>query len=240
LGKFERVIAICGSSRAEVPDQKSLTQKMLNLFLEGIAPTKVQVFFPHLMNIAYCKGCYTCWFKTPGTCEIDDDMRQIKEEMEKADLIILASPVYVDGFSAQLKTVLDRSICLLDPLITIDKEGHCRHELLNPRQRSSLLISTCGFSEVDNFDQIRNHFRAINRNLYWNNVGEILLPASALGFVPQKYDEKFETITKAGLELAEKGGIAEETMNFISREIIDASQYQEFLNPFFEKLKQNK
>ncbi len=238
MGKFEKVVAICGSPRAEVPDQKSLTQKMLNTFLEGLAPPQVRVFFPHLMNISYCKGCLTCWFKTPCICDIDDDMGLIKEEIEKSDLLILASPVYVDGFSAQTKTVLDRSISLLDPLISIDEEGHCRHELLNPRQWSSVLISTCGFSELDNFDHIRNHYRAICRNLYWKNAGEILLPASALGFVPRKYEDKFQAITNAGRELMEKGEIAEETMNFISREIVSATQYRDFLNPFFKKLKQ--
>lgn len=237
MAELNKVVAVCGSSRAGVPEEKSLTQRMLENFLEGLAPQHCTVFYPHLMDIAYCRGCYSCWFKTPGVCATEDDMTKIRAEIDEADLIIWASPVYVDGFSAQLKVVLDRIISILDPLISLDEEGHCRHSLLKSRRQTSILISCCGFSEVDNFDQIRSHFKAICRNLYWDDGGEILMPASGLAFVPKKYDEKFAAIKKAGEELSKNGVISGNTSEFISREIASPQEYMNFLNPYFESLR---
>lgn len=237
MSELNRVVAVCGSSRAGTPNGKSLTQRMLDHFLKGLAPQECTVFYPHRMDIAYCTGCLTCWFKTPGVCAINDDMTAIREAMDKSDLIILASPVYVDGFSAQTKVVLDRMICALDPLISVDSEGHCRHDLLRQNQPTALLISCCGFAEADNFDQIHRHFKAICRNLSWRDGGAVLLPAGGLAFVPQKYDHKFAAIEKAGEEMAKDGKISLNTAEFISREMVSAVEYQAFLNSYFTKLK---
>ncbi len=237
MTELKRVVAICGSSRAGVPEEKSLTERMLENFLAGMNPEHSRIFYPHLMNISYCRGCYTCWFKTPGVCAIEDDMTEIRGEIDNADLIILASPVYVDGFSAQTKIVLDRIIPMFDPLISLDDQGHCRHSLLHSRRQKAVLISCCGFSEFDNFDQISNHFKKICSNLYWQGAGEILLPASGLAFVPRKYDEKFSAMQKAGAELRNDGEITTKTAEFISREMLNAQEYQNFLNPYFTKLR---
>lgn len=232
----DKVVAICGSPRSGKGDEKSLTEKILKLFLEGLSPAQHRIIYPHRMKIGYCQGCYNCWFKTPGKCYYQDDMEEIYKEIKEAGIIILASPVYVDGFSAQLKTVLDRCIALFDPLIITDGQGHCRHRVLLPGGKKALLISCCGFSEIDNFEQIRNHFAAICRNFSWEKVGEILVPASALGFIPGAYKEKFEAIKRAGEELALKGGISSDTLERISKEVVDAREYMEVVNPFFEKL----
>lgn len=233
---MQNAVALCASPRAGLPEQKSITEKLLNRFLEGLSSPSCQVFYPHKMNINYCQGCLTCWFKSPGTCYFEDDMVTIKNAMEEADLIILASPLYVDGFSAHLKTVLDRCIATADPLIIRDHEGHSRHSPLKPRGKQAVLISTCGFPEIDNFDQIRNHFRAICKNFFWEQVAEILLPASALGFIKGYYEDKFNAVKQAGKELKEQGRISSLTEKEISKEIMDARKYQEIVNPYFKKL----
>ena len=158
---YKKIVALSGS-----PRRRSFTEKILDLFLAGMEPVECKKFYPHKLAIKYCTGCMTCWFKTPGQCAIKDDMTAfLKTEIEEADVVILASPVYVDGFSAQLKTVLDRCFALLDPLITLDEEGHCRHKRFKPREQAAILISTCGFSESDNFNLMRRHFAALCRNL---------------------------------------------------------------------------
>ena len=54
-----------------------------------------------------CLGCNTC-FKTNGICAQKDDMAIIYEKMSQADMIVIASPFYFYGISAQLKAVIDR------------------------------------------------------------------------------------------------------------------------------------
>lgn len=235
-----RVVAICSSPRSGKGDNKSLSERLLKLFLEGLSPSQCRIFYPHKMKINYCRGCNTCWFKTPGECYHRDDMQEIYRELKEAELIILCSPVYVDGFSAQLKTVLDRCIALIDPLIITDEQGHCRHRVLFPEGKKAVLISVCGFSELDNFTNIRRHFAAICQNFFWEKAGEILVPASALGFIHGTYNNKFAAVKKAGEEFAAGGGISSATWQQITGEIMGAQEYLEVVNPFFERLRRSK
>lgn len=59
-------------------------------------------------NIGYCRACYAC--KESGTCVIQDDMAEILSKIIRADVIVLASPVYFYAISAQLKAVIDRTV----------------------------------------------------------------------------------------------------------------------------------
>lgn len=59
-------------------------------------------------NIEYCRACYYC--KRNGKCVVDDDMGEVLDKMLAADVIVLASPVYFYSISAQLKTVVDRTV----------------------------------------------------------------------------------------------------------------------------------
>lgn len=60
-------------------------------------------------TIGYCKACYYCK-KSGGTCAIHDDMGELLEKMNAADVIVMASPVYFYAIDAQMKAVIDRSV----------------------------------------------------------------------------------------------------------------------------------
>ena len=59
-------------------------------------------------KINYCLGCNTCQ-KNGGTCVYTDDVPKILEKMIKADIIVLASPIYFYSITGQMKTLIDRS-----------------------------------------------------------------------------------------------------------------------------------
>ncbi|MBD5463263.1 MAG: flavodoxin family protein [Lachnospiraceae bacterium] len=61
-------------------------------------------------KISPCNACYACM--ETHTCVIKDDMADIFPKLLKADVILLASPVYFYSVSAQMKAVIDR--CLVD------------------------------------------------------------------------------------------------------------------------------
>jgi multimeric flavodoxin WrbA len=63
------------------------------------------------LNINPCDSCDRCW-KENIECVIDDDIRWILREMEKADVIILGSPCYFGTVSAQLKMLIDRTVSI--------------------------------------------------------------------------------------------------------------------------------
>ena len=51
-------------------------------------------------KINYCLGCNTCQ-KNGGTCVYKDDVPEILEKMIKADIIVLASPIYFYSITGQ-------------------------------------------------------------------------------------------------------------------------------------------
>ena len=59
------------------------------------------------VNIMPCDGCETC--EITGECKIEDDMQGIYTKVLKADGIIIGSPVYWLGVTAQAKIIIDRT-----------------------------------------------------------------------------------------------------------------------------------
>lgn len=70
----------------------------------------IEVFSPLTVNLYPSTGCKRCFQqgKCPSEELIDDEGKLIKEKMEKADIIILASPVYSHNVSSDMKVLIDR------------------------------------------------------------------------------------------------------------------------------------
>jgi multimeric flavodoxin WrbA len=65
-------------------------------------------------EIKPCMGCLCCHNGSQG-CIIDDDMQKLYAEIERADLLILGSPVYMGQMSAQAKIFVDRLFAQISP-----------------------------------------------------------------------------------------------------------------------------
>jgi len=61
-------------------------------------------------KIGFCQACEAC--QPTGECFQKDDMGPILKKMVEADAIVLGTPVYFYSMSAQLKTLIDRTIPL--------------------------------------------------------------------------------------------------------------------------------
>lgn len=60
------------------------------------------------MKINGCLACEYCHTKGHDACVQKDDMQQIYDLLRKAEMLVIASPIYYHGFTGQLKCVLDR------------------------------------------------------------------------------------------------------------------------------------
>lgn len=80
-------------------------------FLRGAqeAGHSVEKIFLRSKKIASCNACYYCK-KSGGQCALKDDMSEILDKMQAADVIVMASPVYFYSIDAQMKAVIDRSV----------------------------------------------------------------------------------------------------------------------------------
>lgn len=60
-------------------------------------------------NINGCLACEYCHTKEKGTCIQKDDMQEIYDLLNQAEMLVIASPIYYHGITGQLKYVIDRS-----------------------------------------------------------------------------------------------------------------------------------
>lgn len=70
---------------------------------------QVEKIFLRSKKVAPCNACYFCK-QNGGQCAIKDDMAEILDKMQAADVIVMASPVYFYSIDAQMKAVIDRSV----------------------------------------------------------------------------------------------------------------------------------
>ena len=79
-------------------------------------------------NIRFCKACYAC-FKT-GRCVQKDDMEEILNEFQAADVVVLASPVYFRAINGQMKTMIDRLLPRWQDLSVKESRGQPKNGAL--------------------------------------------------------------------------------------------------------------
>jgi len=100
------IVAVNGSPHSGIGN----TSLMIEMLRPPLTEEGFQLEVIHLagMDIQYCTGCGFCMEK--GRCWIDDDHRQVTDQLLAADGIILASPVYFFQVTGQMKTFFDRSL----------------------------------------------------------------------------------------------------------------------------------
>lgn len=224
------------------PDmEKSNTALLLHPFLDGMREegSDVELIYTCKIHVRPCLGDRACWTRTPGKCVQDDDVKALLPKIQEADVIIFATPVYVDGMPGTLKNLIDRFIPILEPYFVM-RGGHCRHPPRHPRKHSKLvLISNCGFWEIDNFDSLVMHVKAICQNFSWEFAGALLRPhGEALGYMVRYGLEVQDVLTaakNAGKELARTGTISEENLNVIRRELVPLETYAKIVNNSFKQ-----
>jgi multimeric flavodoxin WrbA len=98
-----KVVAFQGS-----PRPSGNTDVLLEEALKPIkeAGHEIILFKLNFMRIRPCQDCGGC--EKTGRCIIDDDMGDIYSAIREADRIILASPIFFFGVSAQTKAMIDR------------------------------------------------------------------------------------------------------------------------------------
>lgn len=101
-----KVLAINGSPRKKGNTQILIDEAAKEIKKAGIRVESVSIAD---YDIRPCTGCEQC-FKKPWNCPIKDDAVKMLKKMIAADGILIGSPVYCGGATAQLKALFDRSV----------------------------------------------------------------------------------------------------------------------------------
>ncbi|MCD8315595.1 MAG: flavodoxin family protein [Firmicutes bacterium] len=102
------------------PRPNGNTVAMVSAFSEGAMEKGHQVTVVNVCQkkIAGCLACEYCHQKDSGherQCIQQDDMQEIYPELEEAEMIVLASPVYYHSFTGQLQCAINRIYALDKP-----------------------------------------------------------------------------------------------------------------------------
>jgi len=101
--KNSKVLGISSSPRKDGNSAYLLEQLCKNLE----SNMQIQIRYLKDYTIESCKECYTCVKK--DLCAIDDDMSLFYDEIKAADVILLASPVFMGGINSLMRAFMERT-----------------------------------------------------------------------------------------------------------------------------------
>ena len=147
------------------PRPKGNTSTLCGAFMDGARQAgHEQAFFElSTMRISGCIGCMRGGKDLGNPCVIKDDMSQIYPVYEKADIVVLASPMYYWSVSGQLKCAFDRlfAVAELNP------------NWANPVKDAILIMAAEGNDEA-NWKPAVDYYQSLIHFLKWRDLGQVL------------------------------------------------------------------
>lgn len=219
---MSKVIAINGSPRMEKGD----TEMILAAFLRGMvdAGAEVETFYASRLDVKPCDcSQMRCWRKHPGRCHHRDDMSDLCVRLRDADILVLATPVYIP-LPGAMQDVINRLCPLIDPVLET-RAGRTRARLRpDVRVRQIALVATGGWWEIENLDTVVRIVQEFCEDASVEFSGAVLRPHVGLmkeeGRLTEDGQEVMRAAREAGSQLIRNGVIQGETLEAVSRPLI--------------------
>jgi len=162
-----RVLGIAGS-----PRRGGNTDLLLAEVMKGAAGkgAEVKTIVLNDLEITPCQHCDACF--AAGECRIKDDMQKVYDELERADRIVLASPVQFMGVTAQTKAMIDRCQALWARKYILKLPP-----LGGKRERKGLFISVGGMKLANLFEPSLATVKSWFKVLDIAYAGDLLFPS---------------------------------------------------------------
>lgn len=153
---MSRILVLIGS-----PRKGGNTELLARAFTEAAGSRhEVELISVADYRIHPCTGCNSCSASEGHRCFQEDGMQQIYGKLKQADTLVIASPVYFYGISAQLKALVDRLHTPMRNDFGIQKLG---------------LILVGAADLPDLFDPILLQYRMILRFFHLDDAGTVLV-----------------------------------------------------------------
>ena len=143
-----RIVTVLGS-----PRRHGNTAKALGWVEDQFRADRHEVDSINILdyNVGGCRECLLCKKGGKELCAVGDDAIGLFQRMAASDLVLIAAPVFCWGFPAQIKTLIDRTYCLMD----FDEP---RNDLPRLQGKSLSLLLTAGGERIDNADLVFRGF----------------------------------------------------------------------------------
>jgi len=213
-----RVVAVNGSPMMD----KGNTERILRPFLEGAkeAGAEVEVFYAKKLDIQPCRGELLCWGRNLGKCHIKDDMESVYPALRRADIMVLATPVYIP-LPGEMQNFLNRLCPLVNPVLT-RKNGRTRARFHSDvKIKKIVLVSSGGWWEKGNFGTVLRIAKEVAKDCNVEFAGALLRPhAHLLAKGGPRAVRVLAAARDSGRELVASGRIPKRLLDSVARPLI--------------------
>ncbi|MFP3897707.1 MAG: flavodoxin family protein [Dehalococcoidia bacterium] len=224
---MSKAVAINGSPRME----RGCTAMVLGPFLEGMgdAGCDAELFYASRLKVKPCAcGRMYCWTEAPGECCIKDNMQRLYPRLREAEILVLATPVYIP-LPGDMQNLINRLCPLLDPVLEF-REGRTRAMFRKDvRIRTIGLVSTGGWWEKENLATVARIAEELAADAGVKFAGAVLRPhASRMrreGELTPDGKAVLDAVQRAGHELVRDGTMSEGTLDETSRPLISREDF---------------
>ena len=154
-GQAMKIVVINSSPHSE---SQSTSRYLAQKFVDGAKTVGHEIFIFDAANEKTnpCRGCDKCGMD--GDCIFNDAIQtKLMPQMLEADLLVLVTPLYYFGMSAQLKVIVDRF--------------YSRTTRLSGKK--SIMIATAWNTADWTMEALKNHYETLVRYMSWQDVGQI-------------------------------------------------------------------
>ncbi|MDO5570520.1 MAG: flavodoxin family protein [Bacteroidales bacterium] len=167
-----KIVVLTGSSR-----KKGNSNYLAEQFIKGAKDSGHEVFAFDCAKQKFspCLACDHCGIN--GDCAIKDDFTLIlRPQIEQANMVVFASPIYYFGLSAQLKMAIDRFYALNSKMYS---------------KKSALLVAMADTADATGSYAV-DYYKALVGYLKWKDEGIIVAKGlwNAGAVVGTSYAEK--------------------------------------------------
>lgn len=153
---MSRIVVLAGSMR-----KGGNTDLLAQAFAAGAEKKNdVEIVSVADYRVNPCVGCNSCFTREGHRCFQNDEMSFIYDKLRKADVVVIASPVYFYGISAQLKAMIDR---LHTPM---------RNEF-QIKKLALILVGAATLPEL--FDAIEMQYQLVLNFFHLQDAGRVLV-----------------------------------------------------------------
>lgn len=153
------------------------------------------IFELNTLHYRGCQACYDCKIKFEK-CALKDDLTEVLDQVQEADIVVFASPVYYGDVSSQLKGFIDRTFSYLLP----DYRTNPQPSRLSPKKL--IFILTQGHPDRDKFADIFPRYQELMTWLRFDDIRLIRARNVGLGnidVVPERVLRKAEEMAHSML-----------------------------------------
>ena len=136
----KKIIIVSGS-----PVRNGNTALLVQWFTEGARSKGAMVKVFNAAALKYksngCISCRACQKRPEYECVINDEAKPVLVQMAKADVIVMATPLYFYSASAQLKLVMDR-------MFSLYKWDNKANTMTTPLKGKTLVLLASAFEDI--------------------------------------------------------------------------------------------